>query len=197
MRVVVMNECGHLEALFGNGLSYGVTNMDHVTLVMNREFEFSTTWTKMNNRAQLLAGKGGGHDKFLRQIMVWMFIKAPFFWWKQFDQYKVGTTTTSESTMHTLMKRNLTQSDFEEPISQETLDRLNVYIACGDFDTLVNELPSGFLQGRLWTGSYANLLNVVQQRTGHKLGCWFYFINSLKMQLEHPELIFDMEKPLI
>lgn len=45
---------------------------------------------------------GASHAKYLRQIMVSVNITAPLFWWKQFDQYKVGTTTNSESTMHTI-----------------------------------------------------------------------------------------------
>lgn len=34
---------------------------------------------------------GTEHRKYLRQIMVSMDIIAPFYWWKEFDTYKVGT----------------------------------------------------------------------------------------------------------
>lgn len=45
---------------------------------------------------------GASHAKFMRQILVSVDITAPLYWWKQFDQYKIGTTTNSESTMHTI-----------------------------------------------------------------------------------------------
>ena len=190
MRVTVLREAGHLEAIYGMGLSYGVTADDE----MSRLITGSPTpdvIDKMSKVATKLAPLGGGHNKFLRQLMVWVYIDAPLYWWKQMDQYKVGTTTSSESTMHTLMKRELRQSDFQRPINSLTLDLLNVYIACGDTESLYNELPSGFLQGRVWTGSYENIKNIVAQRSGHKLKEWDFLIRSLRTQLTHPELIWE------
>lgn len=189
MRVTIMRECGFLESLMGMGLSFNVTSGPVMDSFIAGYIEPDLAWLIIK-RANVLAGKGGGHDKFLRQIMTWIYIKAPLYWWKQMDQYKVGTTTSSESTMHTIMKRNLTQSDFEDPIDDYTLDKLNVYIACGDFSKLNNELPQSYLQGRVWTGSYENIANIVNQRVGHKLPQWDFFINSLKTQLDHPELIW-------
>ena len=54
-------------------------------------------------RALILAGSD--HAKFTRQIGVSMDITAPLYWWKEWDQYKVGTTTNSTSTMHKIMER--------------------------------------------------------------------------------------------
>lgn len=190
MRVSVIREAGFLEALVGMGLSFEIYGDETVNAMIAGQLE-GEKCQKRINRAFALAGKGGGHDKFMRQIMTWIYIKAPFYWWKQMDQYKVATTTSSESTMHTLGRRELTQDDFEDPISSFLLDQLNIYIACGDWDRLNNELPSGFLQGRMWTGSYANIHNIVHQRGGHKLKQWNFFINSLKHQLLYPKLIWN------
>lgn len=55
------------------------------------------------------------HAKFLRMIHVTCSIQAPLYWWKEMDQYKVSTTTNSESTMHTLTKKPLTIDDFSIP----------------------------------------------------------------------------------
>lgn len=52
------------------------------------------------------------HRKVLRQLPVIMDITAPLYWWKQMDQYKVGTVTNSESTMHTITKSPFTLDDF-------------------------------------------------------------------------------------
>jgi predicted DNA-binding protein YlxM (UPF0122 family) len=45
-------------------------------------------------------------------ITVTMDITAPLYWWKENDQYKVGTVTNSCSTMHKLMAKPFEMSDF-------------------------------------------------------------------------------------
>lgn len=190
MRATIIREAGQLEALYGMGLSFGVTADQELDYLIAGSPSPDVV-DKMNKVSVKLAPLGGGHNKFLRQLMVWVYIDAPLYWWKQMDQYKVGTTTSSESTMHTLMKRSLRQSDFQRPIDGMTLEKLNVYIACGDQDALINELPCGFLQGRIWTGSYENVKNIVEQRTNHKLKEWDFLIRSFRVQLKYPELIFQ------
>lgn len=59
-----------------------------------------------------LAHAGSDHRKFLRQIMVSMDITAPLYWWKEMDQYRIGVTTNSCSTMHRLLSRPFEMSDF-------------------------------------------------------------------------------------
>lgn len=64
--------------------------------------------------AKTLAGSKQKSDgKFMRMIHVQADIKAPLYWWKEMDQYKIATTTNSESTMHTIMQKPLTLADFE------------------------------------------------------------------------------------
>lgn len=57
--------------------------------------------------------QGNSHSKFMRQILVSVNITAPLFWWKEADQYRVGVTTNSESTMHRLAKTPITLENFE------------------------------------------------------------------------------------
>ena len=59
-----------------------------------------------------LAKSGDDHGKFLRMINVTVDITAPLYWWKEHDQYKVGTTTNSCSTMHRLLSKPFEMSDF-------------------------------------------------------------------------------------
>lgn len=59
-----------------------------------------------------LADSGPDHGKFLRQLEIIMTIKAPLYWWKQWDTYKIGTTANSTSTMHTLLKEPFKEEDF-------------------------------------------------------------------------------------
>ncbi len=60
----------------------------------------------------LISG-GSEHRKFLRQIFVSVDITAPFYWWKEFDTYKVGTVANSCSTMHKLDSAPIDLDSFE------------------------------------------------------------------------------------
>ena len=62
--------------------------------------------------AHRLLSFGADDAKFMRQIMVSMDITAPLYWWKEMDQYKVGTTTNSTSTMHKLASTPITRDCF-------------------------------------------------------------------------------------
>ena len=70
--------------------------------------------------------KAGGDDdsKFMRMIHVQADVTAPLYWWKEFDTYKVATVTNSESTMHTIHKREFTIEDFSHDmlLDDYTLD---------------------------------------------------------------------------
>lgn len=55
---------------------------------------------------------GNDHRKYLRQILISLDITAPLYWWKEFDTYKVGTTANSTSSMHKIMAKEFTESDF-------------------------------------------------------------------------------------
>ncbi len=59
-----------------------------------------------------LARAGSDHRKFMRQIIVSVDITAPLYFWKEFDTYKVGTVANSESTMHTIHKKEFSLNDF-------------------------------------------------------------------------------------
>lgn len=62
--------------------------------------------------ATKLAASGTDHAKYRRQIIVWVGINAPLYWWKEFDTYRVGVEKNSESTMHTIAKKEFTMDDF-------------------------------------------------------------------------------------
>ena len=55
---------------------------------------------------------GTEHRKYLRQIFVSMDITAPLYWWKEMDQYRIGVTTNSCSTMHRLLSKPFEMEDF-------------------------------------------------------------------------------------
>lgn len=61
---------------------------------------------------QRLFKAGTEHRKYLRQIFVSMDIVAPLYFWKQADQYKIGTVSNSCSTMHRIAAKPFELNDF-------------------------------------------------------------------------------------
>lgn len=59
-----------------------------------------------------LRNAGTDHRKFMRMLPVHMDIIAPFYFWKEFSTYKVGTVANSCSTMHKIAAKEFTLEDF-------------------------------------------------------------------------------------
>ncbi len=172
-KVKVLNESGYKEALLGLSLSY------------NKPI------SKMEDVADRLYNKGGGHSKFLESIQVWLDMTMPRYFWQEFDTYRVGTTKQSESTMHTIFKQELAQDNFVQDIPSHCLDDLNYEISwykkLKEYFTNEQELqrsfrrikvllPEGFLQRRVVNTNYMVLRNMIQQRKNHRLEEWAEFI---------------------
>lgn len=186
MRVRLMKEFGYEEALFGIGLSYGKVS----GYATPEEAMQHDEWSRLCELAPKLASRGGGHDKFLRQIGVVLDITAPLYWWKQMDTYKVSTVAQSESTMHTLLKNPITKDCFEfGKVPDFYIDFLEDLRKHKDFIRLNACLPQSWLQRRIWTGNYAVLKNIILQRENHKLPQWEFFFDALLPTLSHPELL--------
>ena len=177
MEIHLMRAEGLSEALFGIGLSYGLTS-DYACwdAVPFDKVE------RLKKTASVLCRKGGGEDKFLRQIMFWWDVTGPRYWWAEADTFKVGTVAQSESTMHTIMRRPLVDSDFEKPVPPPVLENVNLFVEMYRsarpetkqewFLDLKNVLPEGFLQRRIWTLNLANMKNIYRQRINHRLPQW-------------------------
>lgn len=136
---------------------------------------------------------GPEHCKFLRMIHVQMNIKAPLYWWKEMDTYKVGTTANSCSTMHKIAAKKFTLEDFScEHLDTRTASSLSVLEAViaelnhwrnnylvskskEDWWQMIQLLPSSYNQLRTWDASLQAILNILHQRKGHKLDEWHTF----------------------
>lgn len=149
--------------------------------------------------AQKLIKGGSEHRKFLRQIMVSVDITAPLYFFKEFDQYKIGTTSNSTSTMHKLASTPITIDCFEcgdlvnKSIIRDLETTRQKYLqtkAKGLWKYLIVNLPCSWLQTRTVTLNYENLLSMVQQRKSHKLTEWSIdFINWVKCLPYSKELL--------
>jgi hypothetical protein len=83
-----------------------------------------------------LSKAGTDHRKFMRMITVYVDVTAPMYFWKQIDQYKVGTVRNSCSTMHTITNKEFTLDDFscEHLMSSSANNELcGFYVAQFDF----------------------------------------------------------------
>lgn len=82
--------------------------------------EFVVGYDDMNLMTRL-RNAGTDHRKFLRMVHVQLDVTAPLYWWKEADQYKVGTVTDSCSTMHKIHAKEFTIDDFShEHLTGET-----------------------------------------------------------------------------
>lgn len=151
---------------------------------------------------------GTEHRKYLRQIFVSLDIIAPLYWWKEFDTYKIGTTSNSCSTMHKIAAKEFTLDDFShEHLTYrysdgdddyglatwakksllDTIETLNrardIYLRTKNkkhWWVMIQLLPSSYNQRRTITMNYENVANIIHQRTGHKLDEWNNFVEILK-----------------
>ena len=164
--------------------------------------------------AQKLIKAGSEHRKFLRQIFVATDITAPLYWWKEADQYKVGTTTNSTSTMHKLASTPITIDCFEmddfvnfevetDDLNFPFISTWNTLIIDLNFlrlkynetkdkkywKELIRLLPESWLQTRTVTMNYENLLNMYHQRKNHKLSEWHKFCEWVESLPYAKELI--------
>lgn len=158
-----------------------------------------------------LAKGGSDHAKYRRMINVYCDIIAPFYWWKEFDTYKVGTVSNSCSTMHKILDKEFTfddfsvedgveninaaESTFEEIVLQLNRFR-NVCLHSQKQDnsykvywkSLIQMLPSNYNQRRTIMLNYEVLHNIYCSRKGHKLSEWNDFCEWIEM-MPYSEII--------
>ena len=152
-----------------------------------------------------LAKAGSDHRKFLRQLPVIMDVTAPLYFWKEADQYKVGTVTNSCSTMHTLHKRDLTADDFSceycPGVIGGVIETINGwrkrYIETNDkkyWYAMIQLLPESFNQTRTLSCNYEVLWNMYCARKSHKLNEWVQFCQTIVREIPYFAEIFEIEE---
>lgn len=137
-----------------------------------------------------LVKAGSDHRKFIRMITVTLDITAPWYWWKEFDTYKIGTVADSCSTMHTIADKPFTRSDFshEHLVSMNLLDftieNLNYWRDKFNVSqrkdkeawwNMIQQVPSSYNQKRTVLLNYEVLRNIYHARRNHKLDEWREF----------------------
>ena len=149
--------------------------------------------------AKRLYKAGTEHRKYLRQIFVSMDITAPLYWWKEIDQYRINVTTNSCSTMHKIHSKPIELTDFSFEdfyIDDNGLNVedyfINIVADCEElrqlflktkdkkyWRVLIQLLPESYNQKRTITMNYENVMNIINQRSNHKLDEWREFCGIL------------------
>lgn len=172
MKTVLLEMAGIGSALTGLSLSYNIDDETRVARVAERLFD------------NLEKNFATGEMKFLEFVRCWIDITAPRYWWQQFDTYRVGISKQSESTMHSLIRRELTEKNFTERVDRKIIKMLNEKIKYGDLVSAKQNLPEGFMQRRIIATDLKILNYIRQQRQNHKLEEWQQFakfINNVNL----------------
>lgn len=169
-----------------NGTRNPMNSWDRTDSYCESETEFVMGENDFN-LLKKLAKAGTSHSKYRRMITVCMEITAPFYWWKEFDTYKVGTVANSQSTMHRIHSKELTLDDFSHEkllpclvdVLQETIDVLNesrtAFLEYKDkkyWWQMIQLLPTSYNQKRTVMLNYEVLANMYKDRKTHKLDEW-------------------------
>ena len=153
-----------------------------------------------------LRNAGTDHRKFMRMITVYADVTGPFYWWKEYSTYKVGTVANSCSTMHKIHAKEFTLEDFSceklyDPLGdlRPIVDRLNVYRERyletkdkNDWWQMIQLLPTSYNQKRTVMLNYEVLANIYKSRRNHKLDEWHTFCDWIS-ELPYSELITGKE----
>ena len=142
---------------------------------------------------------GTEHRKFLRCLHISLDVVAPLYWWKEYDTYKISTVANSCSTMHKITSKPIEVSDFSMDdfyITDEGIDLKDCFInVVADCEMLrmkyletkdkkywrglIQLLPSSYNQRRTLDFNYETAVQIIRQRTGHKLDEWHTFVDAL------------------
>lgn len=130
---------------------------------------------------------GEGHDNFLKGILVQMDVMAPLYWWKQAQRYHWFDYISSQSTMHCLLKFDISNqcvSDTNKKILEIVEEIKKEYFLIPEENKeekvkkrreLVASTPCGFILGASMTTNYQQLKTMYRQRKCHKLEEWHKF----------------------
>jgi hypothetical protein len=188
MKITIIGEFGYFQALYGLGLSFGLTS--------GREFDdFNTDWLlkcKLRDVAYTLYHKDGGHNKFLESMEMWTVIAAPRYWCSEADTYRMSSKQ-SESTIHTLLKTPIIEEMFVDPPPKDYIIYLESLRVEKKFKKLKADLPEGYIQTREWKVSYKTLRNIIIQRRKHKLEEWPEFCDYIMNNAIHKEFFDDLK----
>ena len=148
---------------------------------------------------------GEGHDNFLKGVIVQFDVTAPLYWWKQAQRYHWFDFVSSQSTMHSLLKFDVTTQcvGTTSPKVLAIIDKMvKQYKKLKDGDPtkldkwqeIVSSLPCGFCLGASMTTNYQQLKTMYLQRRYHKLKEWKEFCTWCESLPEFKKIVIKGEE---
>lgn len=148
---------------------------------------------------------GEGHDNFLKGVIVQFDVTAPLYWWKQAQRYHWFDFVSSQSTMHSLLKFDVTTQcvGTTSPKVLAIIDKMvKQYKKLKDGDQtkadkwqeIVSSLPCGFCLGASMTTNYQQLKTMYLQRRYHKLKEWKVFCTWCESLPEFKKIVIKGEE---
>lgn len=198
--------------------SWAKADSDYASNIVRNDINIAAYGDKLN-RYDFIIGQndlalclklikaGSEHRKFLRMVHVQMDVIAPLYWWKEFETYKVGTTSNSCSTMHKIAAKPFETNDF----SHEHLDEVGMKFLDNTINNLnywrnrylnnpadknlwwhmIQLLPSSYNQRRTVDMSMETALNILSQRSHHKLDEWVEFCETMLQQIPYCQEFYN------
>lgn len=168
------------------GLEFAVkASGNPMRTVLNREENTEKDYLRA---VKLGTTRGGeGHDNYLKGIVVEFDITAPLYWWKQAQRYHFFEYVSSQSTMHCLLKFDISAQCVEETnedvlkLVEKIKDEYNLIpdsekeLKYKKWRELVASTPCGFCLGATMVTNYQQLKTMYNQRKEHKLVEWREF----------------------
>jgi hypothetical protein len=185
MEITTYSVQGFYCAAYGARLSYGGTSLAK----LDSDLATDTLGYADCKLLSKLIQRGDSHAKAMRMVDVKFRIVANTKFFMQLDQYKVDTVSLSTSTMHTIMKRELTQQDFSTPVEKRYLEYLYFLQRGKEFKLLIDSLPMSYLYTRVMKLNYQTLRNIYLDRKGHRYDYWEEFLSWVDTLPHSRELI--------
>ena len=141
---------------------------------------------------------GDEHAKCIRGIRVTLDVSAPRYFWSEHDTYRIGVDPlSSESTMHTILKENLSDDDFAcyyPHVLDPIIKAINEIKKSDASNTdkirdIKSMLPDSYIQTRTIQYSYQALRRIYRQRHNHRLKEWRDFCEFIETLPFSEELI--------
>ena len=148
---------------------------------------------------------GIGHDNYLKGIIVQFDLQYPEYFSPQLQRYSWVDIISSQSKMHKITSRPLTQEDFTERVWSTIIKELNSCIEWYNsaipaierryyFDEIISNLPCGYLKWMGISTNYLQLKTIYWQRKNHKLSEWQYFCNWIEELPRFKELVLNIKE---
>lgn len=140
---------------------------------------------------------GSGHNNFLKGIIVQMDVKAPQYFWQQFQRYNFVDFVSSQSKMHCITKMDIKKCcmpEVNEVAISNAKDAVDYYDT-GEItiDDILANISMGLELTARMTTNYLQLKTIYHQRKTHRSKQWKVFCEWIETLPYAKELIIGIK----